>query len=58
MFLTTEHRRIVKQWFGVSRFVYNTTVKLVQDPSIKANWKGIKTDILNKLPQWSKSVPY
>jgi putative transposase len=42
----------------VSRFVYNTTVKLVQDPSIKANWKGIKTDILNKLPQWSKSVPY
>ena len=56
--LTTEHRQIVKQWFGVSRFVYNTTVKLLQDSSIKANWKAIKTDILNGLPEWSKSVPY
>ncbi|QOV24756.1 transposase [Anabaenopsis elenkinii CCIBt3563] len=58
IFLTTEQRQIVKQWFGVSRFVYNTTVKLLQDSSIKANWKAIKTDILNGLPEWSKSVPY
>lgn len=58
IFLTTEQKQIVKQWFGVSRFVYNTTVKLLQDSSIKANWKAIKTDILNGLPEWSKSVPY
>ncbi|WP_251960362.1 RNA-guided endonuclease InsQ/TnpB family protein [Nostoc commune] len=58
MFLTALQRQTLKQWFGVSRFVYNTTVKLLQDSSIKANWKAIKTDILNGLPEWSKSVPY
>ncbi|WP_251960380.1 helix-turn-helix domain-containing protein [Nostoc commune] len=47
MFLTALQRQTLKQWFGVSRFVYNTTVKLLQDSSIKANWKAIKTDILN-----------
>ncbi|WP_375491061.1 hypothetical protein [uncultured Nostoc sp.] len=49
---------IVKQWFGVSRFVYNTTIKLLQDSEIKASWKALKTDILNNLPEWCKSIPY
>jgi putative transposase len=58
IFLTAAQKQIVKQWFGVSRFVYNTTVKLLQDSTIKANWKAIKTDILNGLPDFCKSVPY
>jgi putative transposase len=56
--LNTEQRQILKQWFGISRFVYNTTIKILQDSSIKANWKAIKTDILNGLPDWCKQVPY
>lgn len=58
IFLTAIQRQTIKQWFGISRFVYNTTVKLLQDSTIKANWKAIKTDILNGLPDFCKSVPY
>ncbi|WP_337441953.1 helix-turn-helix domain-containing protein, partial [Fischerella thermalis] len=58
IFLKATQKQIIKQWFGVSRFVYNTTVKLLQDSTIKANWKAVKTDILNGLPDFCKSVPY
>lgn len=30
----------------------------MQQPDTKANWKAIKTGILNSLPEWSKQVPY
>jgi putative transposase len=56
--LTPQQKAILKQWFGVSRFVYNTTIKLLQDGSVKANWKAIKGNILNGLPDWCKEVPY
>jgi putative transposase len=56
--LTPVQKAITKQWFGVSRFVYNTTIKLLQDGEVKANWKAIKTDILNNLPNWCNNVPY
>ncbi len=56
--LTPLQRQILKQWFGVSRFVYNRTIELLRDSSIKANWKAIKTGILNSLPEWCKPVPY
>lgn len=51
-------RARLKKWFGVSRFVYNTTIKYLQEPGTKANWKAIKTDILHGLPEWCKEVPY
>ena len=56
--LTATQRQTIKQWFGVSRFVYNATIKILQDSAIKANWKAIKTGILNGLPDWCKPVPY
>ena len=56
--LNSKQRQILKQWFGVSRFVYNRTIELLKDSSIKANWKAIKTGILNSLPDWCKPVPY
>jgi putative transposase len=56
--LTPQQKILIKQWFGVSRFVYNTTIKLLQDGKIKANWKAIKGEILNNLPDWCKEVPY
>ncbi|MEG3880956.1 transposase [Microcoleus sp. herbarium7] len=49
---------MLKQWFGVSRFVYNTTIKYLQQPDTKANWMSIKTSILDGLPDWAKSVPF
>ncbi|WP_293098672.1 transposase [Moorena sp. SIO3I6] len=58
MFLNPEQRTLVRQWFGVSRYVFNKTVKILQNGEVKANWKAIKTGILNDLPEWCKSVPY
>jgi putative transposase len=42
----------------VSRLVFNTTVKYLQEPDTKANWKAIKGEILNGLPEFCKAVPY
>lgn len=33
-------------------------MELLRDSSVKANWKAIKTGILNSLPDWCKPVPY
>ncbi len=54
----THQREILRQWVGVSRFVYNRTVEYLQQPDTKANWKEIKTGILHNLPEWCQSVPY
>lgn len=51
-------RAILKSWFGVSRFVYNQTIVYLKYPNTKANWKAIKGEILNALPEFCKSVPY
>jgi len=58
LFLNPDQKALLKQWFGVSRFVYNTTIKYLQEPKTKANWKAIKTGILQSLPDWAKPVPY
>ncbi|GAB1541245.1 hypothetical protein NUACC21_39150 [Scytonema sp. NUACC21] len=49
---------MIRQWFGVARYVYNQTLELLRDGVIKANWKAIKGDILNNLPDWCKETPY
>ncbi|MBW4571626.1 MAG: transposase [Tolypothrix carrinoi HA7290-LM1] len=56
--LSSEQKNLLKQWFGVSRFVYNTTIKYLQQPDTKANWMAIKTEIIHGLPDWAKSVPF
>jgi putative transposase len=58
IFLSPEQKALLKQWFGVSRYVYNTTIKLLQKPGTKADWKAIKTGILQSLREWAKAVPY
>ena len=58
LFLNPEQKALLKQWFGVSRFVYNTTIKYLQEPGTKANWMAIKTEILNSLPDWAWAVPF
>jgi putative transposase len=42
----------------VSRLVFNTTIKYLQQPDTKANWKAIKGEILNGSPEFCKAVPY
>ena len=56
--LDLKQKAIIKQWFGVTRYVYNQTIELLKDGIVKANWKAIKGDILNGLPDWCKDTPY
>ena len=58
IFLNAEQKALLKRWFGVSRFVFNTTIKYLQEPGTKANWLVIKTGILNSLPNWAASIPF
>lgn len=58
VFLNSEQKKLVKHWFGVSRYVYNTTIAYLQQPDTKANWFKIKKQILDSLPDWAASVPY
>ncbi|WP_424100218.1 helix-turn-helix domain-containing protein [Moorena producens] len=58
LFLNPDQRLLIRKWFGVSRYVFNKTVKILQNGEVKANWKAIKTGILNDLPEWCKEVPY
>jgi len=58
VYLSPEQRTKVRQWFGVSRLVFNRTVEYLQQPDTQANWKAIKGEILAALPEFCKSVPY
>lgn len=58
IFPNPEQKALLKKWFGVSRFVFNTTIKYLQEPGTKANWLTIKTGIVNSLPDWASSVPF
>ena len=58
LFLNAEQRLLVRKWLGVSRYVFNKTVAILQSGEVKANWFAIKTGILQDLPEWCKEVPY
>ena len=51
-------KALFKQWFGVSRLVFNKTVEHLKQPGTKANWKAIKGVILADLPEFCAAVPY
>ena len=56
--MTAAQRARVKQWFGVSRYVYNKTVEYLKQPNTVASWLSVKGEILGELPDWAKPVPY
>jgi putative transposase len=58
IFLSPEQKALLKQWFGVSRYVYNATIKYLQEPGTKAQWMAVAPIIMGALPGWAKSVPY
>jgi len=57
IYLSPIQRVMLKQWFGVSRYVYNQTIAYLKKPGTKANWKAIG-EILAALPEFCSSVPY
>ena len=55
---TASQKRLFKQWFGVSRLVFNKTAAHLKQPGTKANWKVIKGPLLAELPEFCAAVPY
>lgn len=49
---------MIDRWFGVARYVYNQTVEHLRQPGTKANWKAIKGELLDSLPEFCDDVPY
>ena len=38
--------------------IKSITMRYLQTPATKANWKGVKTGIIQRLPEWCKDAPY
>ncbi|MCU0544260.1 MAG: zinc ribbon domain-containing protein [Oscillatoriaceae cyanobacterium Prado104] len=55
--MTASQKRTINYWLGVSRFVYNETIRYFQNGG-KGGWKSIKTAIIQGLPGWCKDCPY
>jgi len=55
---TKQQKILLFKWFGVARYSFNKTVEYLRQPDTKANWYGIKTELIHNLPEWSKEVPY
>lgn len=58
LYPTKQQQQIIDCWFGVARYVYNQTVEYLRQPETMANWKAIKGNILNSLPEFCADVPY
>ncbi len=60
LYPTAEQKTIFKKWFGVSRYVYNKTVELLNGPkeSRPTHWMAAAKLILADLPEWCGEVPY
>lgn len=43
---------------GTARYVFNATVKFLEQPGTMANWMKIKTELIQSLPEWAQAVPY
>jgi len=50
--LSPKQKQKIKYWFGVSRFADNETIRYLQQEGTKANWKKLKTGIIQSLPDW------
>jgi putative transposase len=44
--------RMLRQWMGASRYVYNQTIAYLKQPGTIANWIEIKKWLLPGLPEW------
>jgi putative transposase len=57
VFPTTEQKKILNNWFGVSRLAYNSTIDYLNQPGIKANFMANSGKIYHGLPEFASSCP-
>lgn len=49
---------LLSKFFGIQRLSYNKAIEFLKKPDTVANWKSIKTEIIQSLPEFSNEVPY
>ncbi len=45
---TTGQKKLFQRWFGITRFVYNEALRLVEEEKMHPSWKPLKMYLLNK----------
>lgn len=55
---TRSQREVLRQWFGSSRYCFNTAIEFLKHPATTPNWKEVKTFLIHCMPQWLKKTPY
>lgn len=54
---TAPQRSLLRNWFGVSRKVYNATVEYLRQKGTVANWMEIKKWLIPSMPEYCAEVP-
>lgn len=57
---TAVQKKIFRQWFGASRYVYNKTVEYLNQPKElrEKHWMRAALKILPALEEWAAGIPY
>ena len=58
LYPTAIQKPVLKLWFDAARWCYNETVAHLRKPGTVANWKSIKTAIIDATPERLKAAPY
>jgi putative transposase len=57
VFPTNEQKKILNNWFGVSRLAYNSTIDYLNQPGVKASYMVNASKIYHDLPEFAASCP-
>ena len=57
IFPTVEQKRILRRWFGTSRYTYNAAVSLLNASDTPTNFKGLVPVVFDRLPDWHTETP-
>ena len=57
IFPTVEQKAILRRWFGTSRYVYNTSVDLLEAEDTPTNFKQLVPLVFDQLPDWHEETP-
>lgn len=58
LYPNSTQRKLLRQYLGTSRFVYNFALNFLQENSERYKLSAFKSLILGKLPSWAKDIPY
>jgi putative transposase len=57
VFPSTEQKKILSGWFGISRLAYNRSIDYLNQDGVKANFMANKKEIYHSLPEFAATCP-